>query len=333
MSDALHQIVRRALLLEGVAELSPDKAAGQKMAMLLYMARLLPRIYRDRNDAQKIISFATRTTVPMPINGMSPEADKSYTTLLSDFGDPVKDNIRSLVKMSKAFIKVNAGRYNSGRPVKWTKWHARAMDMSSDYVDRRAFPNEVAEALFKGGVTTSPDGMPGRKRTKQAGKLLRNAELTDFYTACLHVMDETDEELAVVNKMKKLIDLILELDDLLVKSLDADQRSEGPWSGGSLEEQVYESSISESVYDDIFDMEEPSAQGVSIDTVKVSDEDAGEEENSPLDEAREALQLLEEEIQEIRGISYWEEINDLIIDIREEFTSVEDLLSGAAGGV
>jgi hypothetical protein len=35
----------------------------------------------------------------------------------------------------------------------------------------------------------------------------------------------------------------------------------------------------------------------------------------------------------MRGITYWEEINDLIRDIREEFTRVEELLSGAAGGV
>ena len=77
MSNALHQIVRRALLLEGVTALSPDEklklSPDQKMAMLLYMARLLPKMYRDRNDALVLTKHnATNANAnkiaPPPIN-------------------------------------------------------------------------------------------------------------------------------------------------------------------------------------------------------------------------------------------------------------------------
>ena len=351
MSDALHQIVRRALLLESVAALSPDEAAGQKMAMLLYMARLLPKMYRDRNDAQKIISFATRTNVPMPINGMSPEADKSYKTLLFHFGDPVKDS-GSFKKLSRVYVSVNRSNEKinkkTGSPI--GKWPFIAMNASSTLYDERAFPDDVDEALMGPSFaparhllykkTTASAKAPATQiemseieRTRAADYLLTHSSLTDFYTACLDVSDENRENLRAAEMLESVISLILELADTMSESLDADQRGADTGNDDSVEDQMFASRISESVYDDIFDMEEPSAQGVSIDTVKVPDEDAGEEENSPLDEAHEALQLLEEEIQEMRGISYWEEISDAIIDIREEFTSVEELLSGAAGGV
>jgi hypothetical protein len=337
MSNALQQIVRRALLLEGVAALSPAAAAaGQKMAMLLYMARLLPTMYRDRVDAQKVISFGTGATVPRPINGMSPEAEKSYLLLRNDFGDPVKDNIGSLKRLSKAFIKVNAGTYSSktGGFVERKKWHARAMDMSSAHVDRSAFPDKVVEALFRVGAATSPDAASRNMktsaimRTRAADRLLTHSSLTDFYTACLDVLNENSKNPRAVGLLESVISLILRLADQMTASFEADQGSDD-----RVEDQLFTERISESIYDDIFDIEEPN---VSIDTVSAADKDVSEEADSAVDEAQEALQLLEKEFKEMRMmrmISYEEEINDLISDIREAFTDVEDLLSGAAGGV
>jgi hypothetical protein len=352
MSNALHQIVRRALLLEGVAALSPAAAAGQKMAMLLYMARLLPAMYRDRVDAQKNISFGALGRVPKPINGMSPEAEASYKTLLFRFGDPVKDS-GSFKKLSRAYVSVNRSNEKidakTGSPM--GKWPFIAMNASSMLYDERAFPDDVNEVLLMGPSFTparhvlykkttasakSPTTqieMSEIERTRAADYLLTHSSLTDFYAACLDVSDENSENPRAAEMLESVLSLILELADTMSESLDADQRGTGTGDDDSVEDQMFASRISESAYDDIFDMEEPSAQGTSIDTVKVPDEDAGEEENSPLDEAHEALQLLEEEIQEMRGITYWEEINDLIRDIREEFTRVEELLSGAAGGV
>jgi broad-specificity NMP kinase len=346
MSNALHQIVRRALLLEGVAALSPAAAAaGQKMAMLLYMARLLPMMYRDRPDAQKIISFATHTDFPMPINEMSPAAKKSYLMLLIDFGDPVRDNIESLVKLRRAFIKVNAGTYSSktGGFVERKKWHARAMDMASEHVDRRAFPEEVVKVLFRGGAATSSDDAPTASvidMMREADNFLTNSYLSDFHRACYQVLVDVSAAKSLLKSVKEdvksllksVLDHIFKLAVLLVKSLNAYRRGTGGRGDKKVSDMLYEAGISESVYDDLFDIEDEEPD-VSIDTVSAAGEDAREEVDASLGDAQEALRDLEEELQEMKDIAYLAEINDAIVDIRDEFTRVEDLLSGAAGGV
>ena len=344
MSDALHQIVRRALLLESVAALSPDEAAGQKMAMLLYMARLLPKMYRDRNDAQKIISFGTGATVPRPINGMSPEADKSYKTLLLRFGDPVKDS-GSFKKLSRAYISVNRSEEkldaDTGNPT--GKWPFIAMNGSSTFYDRRAFPEEVAKALYRGSAATSSDDESDASvidMTREADNFLTNPYLTDFYSACYQVLVDvsaTESLLKSVKEhaeslLKSVIDHIFKLAVLLVKSLNVYRRGTGGRGDKKVADMLYEAGISESVYDDFFDIEDE-APDVSIDTVSAAGEDAREEVDVSLSDAQEALRDLEEELQEMKDIAYLAEISDAIIDIRDEFTRVEDLLSGAAGGV
>ena len=143
---SLHQIVRSVLLTEGFA----DDNLARKIALSLYMSKLIPEKYEKNDAIHDLIEFANNSANNRPRQALRLSSDQLanvehfYDMILEKYGNPAANGeISRKLSLKKIQIALTQAA-ETGKAI----WPINAMEMGRRSYDKEIVPNHVYNSLL-----------------------------------------------------------------------------------------------------------------------------------------------------------------------------------------